>query len=123
MLILSPSPDNDLTPYTLSRAISSVRTIWGSGLLSYFDIPLWVQSKIRFSPSYPSEDEKIKAALQYALQTLPGMSWTRIAGVLWFMEEYKALETVRQYLPHKPGNYTDVCNHVFVYQRVGRLSM
>ena len=114
MLILSPSPDNGLTPYTLSRALSSVKTIWGSGLLCYFDIPFWVQNMIRFSPSYSTEDEKIKAALQYALQTLPGMSWTRIAGVLWFMEEYTALETVRQYLPHKPGDYTDVCSRIFV---------
>ena len=100
-------PDNGLTPYTLLRALSSVRTIWTDrrvGLLRLFDIPYSVQNKIRSSPLYSSEDEKIMAALQYALNTLPGMSWRRIAGVLWFMEEHTALETVRQYLPHKPGD-------------------
>ena len=101
-------PDNGLTPHTLFRALSSVRTIWTDrrvGLLRLFDIPYSVQNKIRSCSLYSSEVEKITAALQYALNTLPGMSWRRIAGVLWFMEEHTALEKVRQYLPHKPGDF------------------
>ncbi|CAI8010665.1 hypothetical protein GBAR_LOCUS6997 [Geodia barretti] len=57
-------------------------------------------NQIRDSRSYSSEEEKRVAGLQYCLQTVPGVSWGRIAGVLWFMEEHTALETVRQYLPH-----------------------
>ena len=99
-------PDTSLTPHTLLRAVSTVRKFWEIyGLLSWLDVPPSVRDEIRASPSYSSEDEKRIAVLQYSLQTLPGVSWGKIAGVLWYLEEHTALETVRQYLPHKPGDY------------------
>ena len=102
-------PDTSLTPHTLLHAVSTVRDFWGDsfslGLFFYLGVPYSVCIEIRKSPSYSSEDEKRRAVLQYSLQTLPGMSWGRIAGVLWYLEEHTALETVRQYLPHKPGDY------------------
>ena len=99
-------PDTSLTPHTLLHAVSTVRDLWKiDGLLDYLGVPGSVQFEIRDSPSYSSEDEKRKALLKYSLQTLPGMSWGKIAGVLWFLGEHAALETVRQYLPHKPGDY------------------
>ena len=102
-------PDTSLTPRTLLHAVSTVRDFWGLGggygLLDWLNVPYSVRSDINASPSYTSEEEKRMAALQYSLQTLPGMSWGKIAGVLWYMEEHTALETVRQYLPHKHGDY------------------
>ena len=97
-------PDTTLTPRTLLRALSAVRDFWGSRLLFSLGIPYPVLSQIN-SSSYPSEDEKKMAVLQYFLQTVPGVSWGRIAGLLWRLEEHTALEIVRQYLPHKPGGY------------------
>ena len=98
--------DTSLTPHTLLHAVSTVRDFWEiNGLLYYLGVPYYVRLEIRDSPSYSSEDERRSAVLQYSLQTLPGMSWGRIAGVLWRLEEHTALETVRQYLPHKPGDY------------------
>ena len=99
-------PDASLTPHTLLRVLSTVRRFWGlGGLLSCLDVPSSVHYEIRDSRSYSSVDEKRTAGLQYYLQTLPGVSWGRIAGVLWFMEEHTALETVRQYLPNNPGKF------------------
>ena len=96
-------PDASLTPHTLLHA---VRRFWGfGGLLQYLGVPLSVIAQIRDSQSYSSEDEKRMAGLQYCLQTLPGVSWGRIAGVLWRMKEHTALETVRQYLPPKHGEH------------------
>ena len=107
-------PDTSLTSHALLHALSTVRNFWGiNGLLFQLDISRSVRDEIRTSPSYSSEDEKRMASLQYSLQTLPGMSWRRIAGVLWFMEEHAALETVRQYLPHKPGDYI-TCTNLFL---------
>ena len=84
--------------------MSTVREFWGyDGLLYYLGVPSAVIEQIRSSQSYSSEDEKRVAGLQYYLQTVPGASWGRIAGVLWHMEEHTALETVREYLPHKHG--------------------
>ena len=84
--------------------MSTVREFWGYyGLLQYLGVPSAVIDQIISSQSYSSEDEKRVAGLQYYLQTVPGASWGRIAGVLWYVEEHTALETVREYLPHKHG--------------------
>ena len=103
---LSP-PDASLTPHTLLHAVSTVRRFWAlfEGLLVYLGVPGSVIVQIRDSQSYSSEDEKRMAGLQYCLQTVPGVSWGRIAGVLWKMKEHTALETVRQYLPPKHGEH------------------
>ena len=98
-------PDTSLTPHTLLHAVSTVRDFWEKDGLLSLGVPYRVRIEIRGSPSYSSEDEKRMSVLQYSLQTLPGMSWGRIAGLLWRLEEHTALETVRQYLPHKPGDY------------------
>ena len=102
------TPDVSLTPHTLLHAVSTVRRLWNiGGLLQHLGVPGSVIFQINRSQSYSSEDEKRMAGLQYCLQTLPGVSWGRIAGVLWEMEEHTALETVRQYLPPKHGeDYT-----------------
>ena len=70
-----------------------------------------VWEQIRKSRSYSSEEEKRVAVVQYYLQTVPGVSWGRIASVLWQMEEHTALESVRQYLPHTHGQYENVHIH------------
>ena len=86
-----------------------MKKFWGLtlqfGLLYYLGVPESVREQIRASRSYSSEGEKRVAGLQYYLQTVPGVSWGRIASVLWFMKEYNALETVSQYLPHTHGQY------------------
>ena len=109
MLLPVLPPDASLTPHTLLHAVSTVRRfldIYGDGgLLLCLSVPWSVIEQIRDSRSYSSEDEKRMAGLQYYLQTLPGVSWGRIAGVLWKMEEHTALETVRQYLPPKHGEH------------------
>ena len=95
--------------------MSTVRRFWGSGgLLGYLDVPDSLRAQISHSQTNSSEDKKRLAGLQYYLQTVPGVSWGRIAGVLWYMEEHTALDTVRQYLPHKHGDYLYVHVYIFV---------
>ena len=92
--------------------MATVRQFWDigleTGLLRALGVPQSVVDQIRCSRSYSSEEEKRVAGLQYCLQTVPGVSWGRIAGVLWLLEEHTALETVRQYLPHTHGQYENV---------------
>ena len=100
-------PDTSLTPHLLLPALSTVRGFWGGyGLLYVLGVPYSVRGEITQYTSYSSEDERRMAVLQYCLQTLPGVSWGMIAGVLWYLGEHTALETVRPYLPHQPGDYT-----------------
>ena len=84
--------------------MSSVRQFWyGVGLLDYLGVPVSVQYQIRDSPAYFSEEERRMAGVEYYLQTVPGASWGRVAGMLWYRGDHTALEAVRQYLPHKHG--------------------
>ena len=81
----------------------SVGEFWDAGLLFYLDVPDSVQDQIRNSSAYSSEEEKRVAGVEYYLQTAPGASWGRVAGVLWFLGEHAALEAVKQFPPHKHG--------------------
>ena len=74
-----------------------------------------VVNRIEHNQSYASEDEKVMAGLQYYLQTVPGVSWGRIAGVLWRLEEHTTLETVSQYLPPTLGEYQYICTVRFIH--------
>ena len=92
--------------------MATVRAFWVvSGLLWYLGVPVSVMEQIRVSRSYSSEEKERVAGLQYCLQTVPGVSWGRIAGVLWYLKEHTALETVRQYLPQTHGQYENVHIH------------
>ena len=81
----------------------------------YLGVPGSVRDQIRDSQSYFSKEKQRLAGLQYYLQTVPGVSWGRIAGVLWRLEEHTALDTVRQYLPHKHGDYLYIYIYVHVH--------
>ena len=87
--------------------MSTVTEFWRTddddGLMDRLLVPSSVEDDIMANPSYSTEEEKRIAGLQYYLQTVPGASWERIAGALWFMEEHTALDEVRQYLPSTHG--------------------
>ena len=83
--------------------MSSVREFSGIGLLDYLGVPLSVRGQIRHSSAYSSEEERRVAGIEYYLQTVPGASWGRVAGMLWFLGDHTALEAVRKFLPHKHG--------------------
>ena len=76
---------------------------WGGGLLLHLGAPDSVQDEIRDSSAHSSEEERREAGVDYYLHTMPGASWGRVAGVLWYLGEHTALEAVREYLPHKNG--------------------
>ena len=99
--------DTSLNLGSLLSAVSTVKSVYfyGLSLLSALDVPHPVIYHIRDSPIFASETERKEAGLQYCLQNLPCLSWERISGVLWYMEEYTALEAVKEYLKHDNGIY------------------
>ena len=106
MLVYVAFLDTSLTPHKLLEVFSTVSKFWDVGLMDWLGVPDSVWTQIRDSKSYSSEDEKRMAVLQYCLQTLPGMSWGRIAGVLWRLKEDKALKIIKQYLPGEKSVHT-----------------
>ena len=101
---LLPS-DATLDSRAILDAVSTVnlKHFWDRALLGLLGVPKSVRSQIRDSQSYSSEDERRIAGLDYYLKIVPGASWGKIAGVLWFLAENRALEKVRQHLPQKIG--------------------
>lgn len=99
--------DTSLNLGSLLSAVSTIKSVYfyGLSLLSALDVPHPVIYHIRDSPMFSSEAERKEAGLRYCLQNLPCLSWERISGVLWYMEEYTALEAVKEYLKHNNGIY------------------
>ena len=55
-----------------------------------------------------SKRQSREVTLNYYCTTVPNASWQRISGTLHCMEEYKALESVRNYFERQPGTYVYV---------------
>ena len=62
-----------------------------------------MRDQIIYSGRYPTEKEKRVAIMQYCVQTVAGVSWGRIANLLWLMEEHAALDNVREKMKHPKG--------------------
>ena len=59
--------------------------------------------EISASADYQTEEEQKKAVLLYYLDTVPQPSWQTVAGALYGREEVTALEAVKVFLKHTPG--------------------
>ena len=105
----TPCADPTLTCNNLLQALASVHDWFSLGHGLYVSIgiglgvPLSVCDEIRFSADYQTEEEKKKAMLLYYLHTVPQPSWQTVAGALYGMEEVTALEAVKVFLKHTPG--------------------
>ena len=103
----TPCADPTLTINNLLQALASVDgwfslgcgNVYGDGL----GIPGAVCHEIEDSADYQTEEEKKKAMLLYYLRTVPQPSWQTVAGALYWREEVTALEAVKVFLKHTPG--------------------
>ena len=98
--------DVSLTARSVMQALSCVTQFWGGGVVDYLGLTWSVMDRLRYEGEYPCEQARKEAAIEYCLKTQPGMSWGKIAGVLWQPKEKKALENVRKYLPSPHGNHS-----------------
>lgn len=78
---------------------------YGSSLSVHLDVP-------------DSEEEKIKRQQQmhqltslatYLLHHLPGVSWTVVAGALYYCNEGIALQAARKYIKREEGDVCKTC--------------
>ena len=107
----TPCADPTLTINNLLQALASVHNWHTLGCGSVYvgggdglGVPVAVCSEIRDSADYQTEEEKKKAMLLYYLRTVPQPSWQTVAGALYGMEEeVTALEAVKVFLKHTPG--------------------
>ena len=102
----TPCADPTLTSNNLLQALTSVHDwyhLGRGGGYGGLGVPHFVCNEIRDSADYQTEEEKKEAMLLYYLHTVPQPSWQTVAGVLYRREEVTALEAVKVFLKHTPG--------------------
>jgi len=88
--------DPTFTRHNVTAVLESVEVDWwklASRLLSW-------QSEV---DPHSTPEESRKAVIHYHLTTSPYVSWQRLAGVLYFWEETRALEASQKYLHGSAG--------------------
>ena len=94
--------DPTLTINNLRHVTSSVQDWYDLGDYNYgLGVPLPVLSEIRKDPALTEEEKKTKVLL-YFLHNVPMASWERVAGVLYYRKEERALQA-EEFLPVSPG--------------------
>ena len=99
--------DGTLTTSNVCQALASVKDWYSLGVYNGgLGVPVAVGYGIRDNRPNKTEEEKKTEMLVYYLHTVPQASWQTIAGALYYMEEVTALEAVKRFLHHTPGQLT-----------------
>ena len=98
--------DGTLTTSNVCQALASVEEWRSLGYATGLDVPGAVCDDIRDNRPNKTEEEKKTEMLVYYLHTMPQASWQTIAGALYYREEVTALEAVKRFLHHTPGQLT-----------------
>ena len=102
MLCPTLCADPTLTINNLRHVTSSVQNLYGLGDYDYgLGVPYHVLNEIRRDPALTEEEKKTKVLL-YFLHNVPMASWERVAGVLYYMKEERA---VKEFLSVSPGQF------------------
>ena len=115
-MILYPTlyADPTLTINNLCHVTSSIEDWrwWGLGGLGEYNhglgVPDDVMREIRYDAANPTEEDKKTGVLLYFLHNIPSASWERVAGVLYYMEEEKALQAVKEFMTVSPGGSSNI---------------
>ena len=105
----TPCADPTLTINNLLQALASVHDWHSLGCGDVYvvciglGVPVAVCDEIRDSADYQTVEEKKSAMFLYYLRTVPQPSWQTVAGALYGREEVTALEAVKVFLKHTPG--------------------
>jgi len=89
-------PDPTFTLHNVTAVLESVEVDWWTLATRIFSWQLEVD--LNTTPG-----ERRKAVIHYHLTTSPYVSWQRLAGVLCFWEETRALEAMQKYLHGSAG--------------------
>ena len=101
--------DGTLTTSNVCQALASVKNWYSMGpYIGTLGVPSAVCDDIRDNRPNKTEEEKKTEMLVYYLHTMPQASWENIAGALYYMEEVTALEAVKRFLHHTPGQLTQL---------------
>ena len=94
---ISPS-DPSITSHAVHQVMQVVREGWWKSVGGSLSVPWSILNNID-----ASDDENISALTSYVATILPGITWERIASVLYEYGEHAAVEQVKTHLHIVPG--------------------
>ena len=98
--MLTFSADPSLTVGNVAGVLNKMKRNWhyvaGRSLADHLDVPLSKQYEIR--RQHQSQQQQHMALTKYFVSYLPGFSWARLAGALYYCEEEAALQAARTYI-------------------------
>ena len=96
--------DPTLTINNLRLVTSSVQNWKILGNCNFgLGVPQNVVNEISVNPAILTEEDKMTAMLQYFLNNVPMASWQKVAGVLYWRKEEKALQAAKKFLTVSRG--------------------
>ena len=95
--MLTSSADPSLTVGNVAGVLNMMKTIWHMtwSLTEHLDVP---RSKLHWS-----QQQQNMPLAEYIVSYVPGFSWARLAGVLYYFEEEAALQAARRYIKREEG--------------------
>ena len=93
--------DDDVFPSLADHLDVPLADYLDVSLADHLDIPLSKQEEIR--EHHQSVKEQNASFSSYCISSLPGFSWARFAGVLYYHEEEAALVTAKRYIKREEG--------------------
>ena len=99
MFSLPHTPDSTLTVASVTATLESVGDWFWLG--RWLGVPWSVLDVIR--DSHRGDRERKVALSEYFVNSVPGASWSTLAGALYRFEERKALRAVRKHLKEGKG--------------------
>ena len=109
--ILCHQLDHTLTVENIVGVLKLMKSRWYAKLSHILAVP--PSQKMKIKQQYSSEEEQLKAFVEYIHTFHPRMSWDTLAGALHSMEEDEALEELqaKKYLLRKTGVNMYMCMH------------
>ena len=103
--LLTSSADPSLTVGNVAGVLNMMKRNWhyvaGRSLADHLDVPLSKQYEIR--RQHQSQQQQHMALAEYTVSYVPGFSWARLTGALYYCEEEAALQAARRYIKREEG--------------------
>ena len=96
--------DVSLTVRNLADVMKRIRHVNSSMLSVHLEVPFSKRNEIQ--QQHQTLHQQYVALANYCISTLPGFSWARFAGALYYCKEEVALDLVaaKRYLKREEGN-------------------
>ena len=102
--LLTSSADPSLTVGNVADVLNMMKRNWyyaTPSLAIHLDVPWFMQYEI--GRQHQSQQQQHMALAEYTVSYVPGFSWARLTGALYYCEEEAALQAARRYIKREEG--------------------